>query len=465
MQLFLFFSPLLLGMTAAQPGHLQFDLEVARPEISRVIKRDHGSLSVPLINDQIIYLMDIAVGSNRSKHRVQLDTASSDLWIMDQNVKCHRLKVQRPDRTCAKFGVFNTSESRTFKINNALGPFAIQYLDGTGLLGTYARDDIVIGNTIIPDFTFGIVNLTSALDPVLGIGLPQIEASNSNDKLPKMYDNFPMHLRTLGLIKKTIYSLFINHGNATTGSILFGAVDHSKYKGQLQTVPLVETDDLNEISALAIVLDQVTVNGASTNISILNEPISVLLDSSAQLSYFPLAVVDALSSVLDGKIYKPYPIARQVSCSYMTLNLTVSFNFSGAVITGPLSGFISEQLTKVCVLDIRVLESETLILGDNFLSNAYVVYDLEDLEISIAPASFDSGSEDNPKIEVVSSTIPNAVRAALYSQTSMAFSLTSQTVLTGLTTSGQTKKSDAAKAPAHKLVCFFIALITGIFSI
>ncbi|KGU25234.1 candidapepsin-5, partial [Candida albicans P75063] len=43
--------------------------------------------------------------------------------------------------------------------------------------------------------------------------------------------------------------------------------------------------------------------------------------------------------------------------------------------------------------EVRIRESEDNILGDNFLRSAYVVYNLDDKKISMAPVKYTSESD------------------------------------------------------------------------
>ncbi|CAM9010217.1 unnamed protein product [Wickerhamomyces anomalus] len=67
----------------------------------------------------------------------------------------------------------------------------------------------------------------------------------------------------------------------------------------------------------------------------------------------------------------------------------------------------------VCFLKIVSLTDDIIILGDIFLSSAYIVYDLEDQEISIAQANH-SSEED---IEPIVTSVPSATKATAFSST------------------------------------------------
>lgn len=453
-------SSLIVGSSFAQvpDNALQLDFSVTRPASSDVVKRgDNSSVAVDLLNQNVIYNVIIGVGSHKEKQFVQLDTGSSDLWVMDSDVQCVQGSHIASSSVCLATGSFSPSNSLTFKSVSDLGEFGILYGDGTKTLGQYGLDTITIGKTIVPDLIFGIANQSSSSNPVFGIGLPLTESSYFSSQLT--YPNFPMRLKELNLVKKNAYSLFLNTTNSLTGSVLFGAVDHKKYTGKLQTVPLVigAVNGMipNTPSRFAIVLDEVIINGAGVSLQLSNQTSSVILDSGSQSTYLPQQFVDALTKIF-GLTNVKGTMAKQIACLYLNLNITLSFNFSGALIEIPLSNFIFST-QGVCIFGIRVA-SDDYILGDNFLSGAYVVYDLEDFEISLANASFNPGSD----IEVISSAIPSAVRAPLYSQTSYQTQFTSVPASTALNAQGQTRNSGAPAKGLNEMVYLGIAFVSGL---
>ena len=86
-----------------------------------------------------------------------------------------------------------------------------------------------------------------------------------------------------------------------------------------------------------------------------------------------------------------------------------------------LEGLIYQQIYPILWLPakdhriLKILQSDSLcLLGDAFLVDTYVVYDLENHEVSIAQASFNDQEED---IELFSDSVPGAIPAPGYSST------------------------------------------------
>lgn len=341
----------------------------SRNFIYPIKRRDkRGYINAPLRNKYVYYEAEIEVGSRQEKNKVLFDTGSSDLWVVASDAKC--VGVQ-----CKFDGTYSLQDSSTGK--NLNESFEIWYGDGTSANGSYVSDSVKFGDVTVQDQQFGSVNSTSSEYGVLGIGLPGLEATENGTT----YDNFPVSLKKQGYINKVVYSLYLNSLISTSGSILFGGVDDSKYSGELIDLPIVSDYDL------AIDFDSVTINGETITNS--SQP---LLDSGLGFSYLPLNIVNAIGKQLGGN-YNSELDGYIVSCLQHD-NLT--FNFPNNVsITAPISNFLyplslvgkKRQLGKHCFLGIKN-DYGYATLGENFLRNAYVKYDLEDKTIALAQVKY-----------------------------------------------------------------------------
>ncbi|GEQ67032.1 hypothetical protein JCM33374_g695 [Metschnikowia sp. JCM 33374] len=414
-----------------------------------------------ITGEDAYYAATLKIGSRGDANVVAVDTGSSDLWVMSSDVSCgvskrsfdentplahnRRLftdsQVPSPSEelekrgsntytsrgTCVAGGSFNYTASVSYSANKSSSDFHILYGDGTYAGGLWGTDNISFGSVNISHCNFATAMVSTSDTGVFGIGLAADESSNST------YENLPMRFKSSGAINKIAYSLYLNNANGSSGSVLFGAVDHAKYNGQLQKVPIINADPSYSSTPadLQVVLNSITLKSSSQNITVSTTPIAALLDSGTSLTLLPSAISQAFAKSLGGFMTKSG--FYKVSCAYKSSSLFAEFNFSGVKIKVPLSDLISTSITmeSSCYLGIEeippTLSSDTpfAILGDNFLRNAYVVFDLEDYEISLAQVKF-SDTED---IEVISSSVPSAVKAASYSSTSFA------TVATAIPTS------------------------------
>lgn len=320
--------------------------------------------------------------------------------------------------SCTSYGSFATGKSSSYHANNSAPQFEIEYADGTEAVGSWGYDDVTIANTTVNDLSLAVVNITSSNIGVLGIGLPGLEVtfSSANEARPYQYENLPIKLVNQGVINKAAYSLYLGDSSSKRGSILFGAVDNAKYSGTLKSVPIVNSlsQFFDTPLRLEINVDDISINSSSSSpASITSNGYAALLDTGSTLSYFPDALFRKTGRML-GLSYSNTIGAFIIDCN-VDSDISLTFDFSGAQINAPLSDFVLQATRSECYLGIlsqgdsssagnSADETNYILLGDNFLRNAYVVYDLDDLTISLAQAKYTSDED----IEVISSSIPNA---------------------------------------------------------
>lgn len=425
-------------------------------------KRDSVSLNIK--NERVFYSAQLLVGSNNQELNVIVDTGSSDTWIPSSDVQCNvrtysissnslrravsyltvgndnALPSESEDQNgdsnaspdlvdaniradlsnpCTSYGSFDYTQSTSFNLNLSAPMFSLAYLDGTKASGFWGTDEFKFGSSIINDFSFAVANVTSSDLGVLGIGLADLQSTAISPQ-PYTYENFPMRLKATGQIQTNAYSLYLNDVTAKEGVLLFGAVDHAKYIGTLQSVPVVRLADsyMSKPRRLLIVMHGILVAADDEDSIRIDKPVVALLDSGSTFSYLPLDIILELANNLEAKWNEDRGLFS-VECEKVT-GYSVTFSFSGIQIKVPFSNFVILSW-RDCYLTLanNPSTSQEAILGDNFLRNVYVIYDLDNYEVAMAPVKYTT----QLNIEVISSTIPQALRAAGYSSTSVATSM------------------------------------------
>ncbi|CCH40807.1 Aspartic proteinase MKC7 [Wickerhamomyces ciferrii] len=317
---------------------------------------------------------------------------------------------------CSEYGTFDVESSSTFKSNNT--EFYIVYGDGSFAYGTWGHDDVTVGGTKVSSLSFAVANETNSTVGVLGIGLEGLETTSSGSSASSgnsyTYPNFPSKLVQDGLINKRVYSLFLDSSDADSGTILFGGVDHSKYSGTLITVPLINTLEsrgFSEILKLEITLSGIGLENDDNQETITTTQIPALLDSGTTLTYMPSSVISQIASKLNADYSRTS--GYYITKCYGSNDGYIVYDFQGKLIRVPLQDIVlqTSSSSSQCVLGLFDSGDDSIILGDSFLRSAYVVYNLDDLEISLAQAEY----TDDSDIEVVSDSVPSASRAAAYS--------------------------------------------------
>lgn len=428
-------------------GLFKIDFDI-RENKKDVAKRD-GSVEMQLQNkNDLLYLTELKVGSNQDNIVVMVDTGSSDLWFMSSDVKCEAFVNQRSsskrgrqtygkdlkdkadgeDRdavggvaqtlvgnpSCTTLGTFETSKSDTFHKNDSAGLFNATYLGGSVAYGVWGTDDVSIGDVKIKDLSLGVVDQTTSNYSILGISLPGSEQTygQSNGK-GYTYENLPLKLKSQGIINKIAYSMYLGKENSNRGTILFGAVDDAKYSGDLQTVKMINTYlDYGFTIPIrsTIIVSGIKFNDSGKEIEITTNQYASILDSGTGYTYFPTSLFNKIVETLNGE-RSSYGSYYYVDCVYDD-SYHFTIDFSGIKINLPLSNFLFQSGSQ-CYLTILPIYDDYILFGDNSLRSMYVVYDFEDLEISLAQAKH--SSDEN--ISIISSSIPNAKQAPNYSST------------------------------------------------
>ncbi|CAM1502894.1 Fc.00g076700.m01.CDS01 [Cosmosporella sp. VM-42] len=383
-------------------------------------KRD-GSVNVNIDNEKTLYFLNASMGTPEQSIRFHLDTGSSDLWV---NTADSEYCSTRSD-PCVISGTYNANDSSTYEY--VASNFNISYADGSGAAGDYATDTLHIGNQDIKSLQFGIGYESSSAQSILGIGYPAIEAQVEREGM-KSYQNLPAKMAADGIIASNAYSIWLNDLNASTGTILFGGVDHSQYDGELVTLPIQKSGD--EVSEFFITLTGISL-GSSTIQD--NLALAVLLDSGSSLTYLPDDIVSDIFNMVDA-VYDEDEETAFVPCSLANEDMNMTFKFSDpASISVPINELVLDftditgrQLAfrngdAACMFGIAPSAGGTNVLGDTFLRSAYVVFDLDNNEISLAQSNFnvtstniaEIGSGDDPVPSSTASDEPTSADSGL----------------------------------------------------
>jgi hypothetical protein len=172
---------------------------------------------------------------------------------------------------------------------------------------------------------------------------------------------------------------------ASSGEIIFGGVDPTKYHK-----PLVELPIVKDSHAFLVTLKSLSITYSGTTIQITDSsfPAPVLLDSGTTKIGIPSSLYAQIASdfsvvnkVIDSVTW------NVIDCGVAKLDGHVEFGFNGISISVPYSELVLPiGTTGVCQFGFSALsDGQTqMILGDTFLRSAYVYYDLQNRACWIA---------------------------------------------------------------------------------
>ncbi|QNP96567.1 Putative aspartic-type endopeptidase opsB [Yarrowia lipolytica] len=346
------------------------------------------------------YAVNITLGIPGQPFSVQIDTGSSDLWV----------------KSDGSSGAFNKKASSTFQEDVPNG-FAIAHGDKTSAIGDWVKDTINIGGVSIDQYSidqyeFAMATQTNT-DPVFGIGYPSNEASyvnNLGNGDQFQYDNLPIRLAKDGFINTPAYSLYLDSLQSQTDSLLFGAVDTSKFTGGLALLPFIK-DEPSDPSPreFQVTLASVDINNAGSTTNALGTPRLAVLDSGTTLSLVPRVSSVATKNQVDG-----------------FTNINITYNCQGQKIVVPINQLFiplndsngnqlyitingSDEPAYSFLVGDNGSNSGQSVLGDGFLRSAYVVYDLKNNQAATGQVNYNGGAENLKEID--SNDIPSATAA------------------------------------------------------
>ena len=395
---------------------------------------------------------------------VQLDTGSNDLVLNSAKstfceeqtsacagATCEFLMIKHITRGLGALIKFldNANDSSTYHYlssNASLG-----YGGGDLTNGDYATDTIHFGGTTLKDVQMVLsYNTTTAgesckdRDPDMWIdfitdsiwGLSYSAGEQGIYYGENQYPSISEIMVSSGAIQSNAYSLWLNSQDSTSGSLLFGGVNKGKYSGSLNTIPIENNPNYTTPSGFIVTVtgigltlsdDTKTTTKVNSSITLVtNRADPFLIDSGTYNIELPLQHLQPILTAL-GAEYEAASEYAMVPCSMTTNTSTIDFFFTAFSISIPLTELIfpqdflayddyiptlSDGKTPACLLGIQP-SGEDMILGDTFMRSAYIVFDLDNNEVSLAQANVgaqDTQADDIVEITSGKNSVPGATR-------------------------------------------------------
>lgn len=378
---------------------MRMDLKAAQFPINNISKKD--GISAEISNRRIYYTAAFKVGSEEDEVEVLVEMILNLLWF--PTPQCDSYYYKRDNMydfyLCDSKGTYSPEDLTSF--TNSTEEFQFMFsATSIGAWGYLASDRVQFGD-YTGDVTFGVAEAADSIGR-FGLGLPgspylDTESANGSSFLEQLVDD--------GTISSQSYSIQLGLNNATEGSLILGALDHSKYRGELQKVRMVDAY-MGDAQEILIILDGILGNGFSVRTNI---PITI----SCELALLSLSndLVQQIASHMDAE-FDDYLEVHILDCSFLNLTDLISFYFSGIEIEVPLRDLVFQATSGSCLLTCFE-DYGPPYLGQDVLRNSYVVVDLDNKEVALAQAA----ASDNEEIEDIVSSIPLALEAPLYSYT------------------------------------------------
>ena len=279
-------------------------------------------------------------------------------------------------------------------------------------MGDYFTDYVGIGGAQLKSFHMGLAfdfaNSTNTYG-ILGLGR---QGNSTAVAIP--YPTFMDELVSQALINTKAFSLYMNDLNSTTGSIIFGGIDTSKFSGTLGILP--STNDVIDMTRIAI-LDSTGKTWVMMNTTEAPEKnVTASFEMGNLISFVSYNVLNSFISYFGGIDDRNNTGMVFVDCAKLTTEAGASFEFTfgrpaGPTIKVPVSemilplsylfssdaaALVKTPFKNTCVLGITSgnesysaeLPLEIFILGNTFLRSAYVVFDYDHNQTALAQSVY-----------------------------------------------------------------------------
>ncbi|KAK0726761.1 aspartic peptidase domain-containing protein, partial [Lasiosphaeria miniovina] len=431
--------------TAAAHVLLPFKLHIGVPLpklTGGLTSRDTASTQTSLIGGELAFMVNATVGTPGQQISLIVSPSASDTWVPDATSSdCDPsyyssyygddYNYTMPDPSCV-WGSYNSSLSSTYlPANSKYSSFDASYMDGTDAYGTNVTDRLALGDIVMDDYSMGVVQSADRWIGVLGLG-PNSTSSSSyySSSYPGKYAHFLDRLVSSGKIATPAYSLWLDDADAKSGSLLFGAVDQSKFEGSLVRLDADASNKYQDTFAVSLnAVNGSTSSGSDMSAIKSNDyPFTVAISPGDTFSYLPSLIASKIM-IIAGARYNRTIGRNVISCDAAKSN-SAKFAFElggsgGPVVTSQVSDLILApgllrggsrysyfaDSPNLCLFGIQNYSSSSssystsdtstsrFSIGNSLLRRSYLVFDVVNEEVAFAPTKMSSGSEKpNPTI-------------------------------------------------------------------
>lgn len=299
------------------------------------------------------YFSAVQLGSSGETLYLLLDTGSSDTWVMGSDCK---------STACGTHTTFGDANSDTLKITAT--SFSDAY--GTGnVSGVVVSDTMELAGMNVP-LTFGSATEVSAhfdnypMDGILALGRPGENSLNA--------PTFLQALSNARLLPENIFGINLQRyaDGTTDGEINFGAVDTSKFHGQLTYLNIVGTQNWE------VPVEDVLVDGVPCKLT----GNTAIIDTGTSFLFMPPTQAKQLFKQVPGSVQadsETFHIPCHTTTSIQMVFAKAPFRISPKDYVGsPVSG---GNLCESTIYGLQIAGPNQWLFGDVFLKNVYSVFD------------------------------------------------------------------------------------------
>ncbi|KAF2716004.1 Asp-domain-containing protein [Polychaeton citri CBS 116435] len=314
------------------------------------------------------YLTPVTVGGQ--KLTLDFDTGSADLWVFSS---------QMSSSEQGQHGIYDPSKSSNYQ-NLTGGTWKIQYGDQSGASGTVGYDVVAVGEATATKQAVELATQVSQQfeqdtnsDGLLGLAFGSINTVKVNGRATPQKTFFE---NVMDSLEKPLFSVDLNEQD---GTYEFGAIDDSKYSGELHYVDIDNSGGFWQFDSTEYSVGGKTSQNSGASPAIADTGTSLLLTDDAVVKAYYAQVNGAkLDSTQGGYVY---PCSADLpDFGVQVGDYMVNLKGSG------LTYAQIDQTGKQCFGGIQSNAGAGVqIFGDVLLRQTYAVFDGGNLQFGIAP--------------------------------------------------------------------------------
>ncbi|KAF9698062.1 hypothetical protein EKO04_004410 [Ascochyta lentis] len=357
-----------------------------------------------------VYMANVTLGNR--VYALVLDTGSSDMWAAQTNFNCRNgAGATVATSTCGFGPLYNTGVSRSYKPYSPTQAFTVNYTSGEYLKGILATELFGIGDVGAGYAPLQIVNQTIGIvqqgfwdgdgtsSGLMGLAYSRLASGSSaigyESVIFTLFDqNYYPPVFSLALNRTAVGGL----ARASGGIMAIGGIPDVNYDASSWTETAIVPVAAGVYTYYSIAIDGFSITAPTGSITTPQNFAaarqSIIVDSGTTLIYLPDRVTDYIASLFSPPaVFNANSQLYFVNCSATAPRVGVTIAGKTYFINtddlmnrgaGSVGGSAVGGKAGQCVLAIQRSAGGASVLGDSWLKNVLVVFDLGNNKVRVA---------------------------------------------------------------------------------
>ncbi|KAL7943549.1 aspartic peptidase domain-containing protein [Trichoderma barbatum] len=311
------------------------------------------------------YVLPVSIGTPAQTVPLNLDTGSSDLWVLSTDTYPSQIQGQP---------LYNPGASNTSRRQNGLS-WLIKYGDGSSANGIVYKDRVQIGNTFFDQQAVeSAIQVSEDIsDDTFSSGLLGAAASSGNTVRPNKQTTYLDNIKSQ--LEKPLFTANLKKGKP--GNYNFGYINASEYTGEIQYAAINPKSPLWEISVSGYRV-------GSDDTKYVSRVWNAIADTGTTLLLAPSDIVNAYYAQVNGSTLNNDVGMMLVPCAAKLPDFVFGLGKYRGIVPGTYMNYGKMNRTH-CYGGIQDSEGAPFaVLGDIALKAQFAVFDIGNQVVGFA---------------------------------------------------------------------------------